>query len=103
MRISDWSSDVCSSDLIGRAVSKGLEAEITVTPIDRLVLGLNGSLNDAQVTKLTASEAAISGAVKNARLASPHLQGSFFGSYGYDLPSGEIGRASGRERVCQYV
>src|SRR3546814_19782933 len=80
LRISDWSSDVCSSDL-------GLEAEITVTPIDRLVLGLNGSLNDAQVTKLTASEAAISGAVKNARLASPHLQGSFFGSYGYDLPS----------------
>src|SRR3546814_11105503 len=111
MRISDWSSDVCSSDLrwfggkltanlaayyidwrniqvqanrqsdsiqfatnIGRAVSKGLEAEITVTPIDRLVLGLNGSLNDAQVTKLTASEDAISGAVKNARLASPHLE-----------------------------
>src|SRR3546814_17757744 len=106
MRISDWSSDVCSSDLrwfggkltanlaayyidwrniqvqanrqsdsiqfatnIGRAVSKGLEAEITVTPIDRLVLGLNGSLIDAQWTKLTASEAAISGAVKNARLA----------------------------------
>src|SRR3546814_15282592 len=48
MRISDWSSDVCSSDL----------------------------------------------AVKNARLASPHLQGSFFGSYGYDLPSGATGFTS---------
>src|SRR3546814_10589789 len=104
MRISDWSSDVCSSDLrwfggkltanlaayyidwrniqvqanrqsdsiqfatnIGRAVSKGLEAEITVTPIDRLVLGLNGSLNDAQVTKLTASEDR-----KSTRLNSSH-------------------------------
>src|SRR3546814_10924385 len=116
MRISDWSSGVCSSDLwfggkltanlaayyidwrniqvqanrqsdsiqfatnIGRAVSKGLEAEITVTPIDRLVLGLNGSLNDDQVTKLQASEAANSGAVKNAR---------------------QTGKATGRGRVCR--
>src|SRR3546814_19488016 len=62
--------------------------------LDRLVRGLNGSLNDAQVTKLTASEAAMSGAVKNARLAAPHLQGSFFGSYGYDLPSGATGFTS---------
>src|SRR3546814_8458892 len=93
MRISDWSSDVCSSDLrwfggkltanlaayyidwrniqvqanrqsdsiqfatnIGRAVSKGLEAEITVTPIDRLVLGPNGSMNESQVPNLTRAE-----------------------------------------------
>src|SRR6185312_14283462 len=36
---------------VGRAVSKGLEAEITITPVRGLELGLNGSLNDARVTE----------------------------------------------------
>lgn len=79
---------------IGRAVSKGLEAEITLTPVHGLVLGLNGALNNAKVTSLTAQQAAISGAVKGARLASPHLQGSFYGTYSYDLMSGATGFSS---------
>ena len=33
---------------VGRAASKGLEAEITIIPAHGLVLGLNGSLNDVQ-------------------------------------------------------
>ncbi len=70
---------------VGRALSKGLEAEITVRPARGLELGLNGSLNDARVTELSAEEAVISGAVKGARLASPHLQGSFYGIYEYPL------------------
>ncbi|MFV3076806.1 TonB-dependent receptor [Niveispirillum fermenti] len=70
---------------IGGAVSKGLEAEVTLRPIPRLTLGLNAALNDAKVTKLSPQEAQISGAVKGVRLASPHVQGSFFGSYGYTL------------------
>lgn len=76
---------------VGRAESKGLEAEITVAPVRGLVLGLNGSLNEAEVTELSAQESAISGAVKGSRLASPHLQGSFFGTYNYGLGGSATG------------
>jgi outer membrane receptor protein involved in Fe transport len=76
---------------VGQAVSKGLEAEIVVAPASGLTFGLNGSLSDAKVTNLSASEAAISGAVDGARLAAPRLQGAFFGSYTYELGSGATG------------
>ena len=79
---------------VGRAVSKGIEAEISFSPVRSLVFGLNGSLNDAKVTELTAQEAAISGAVDGARLASPHLQGSFFGTWTYHLGTGVGGFSS---------
>jgi len=79
---------------VGRAVSKGLEAEITVTPVHGLELGLSGSLNGAKVTELSAQEAVISGAVKGAQLASAHVQGSFFGSYNYRLSRSLTGFSS---------
>jgi outer membrane receptor protein involved in Fe transport len=79
---------------IAGAVSKGLEAEIAVKPVHGLTLGLNGSLNDAKITDITAEQAAISGAVKGARLASPHVQGSLYGTYNYDLMSGAKGFTS---------
>src|SRR3546814_4317623 len=65
MRISDWSSDVCSSDLQSPVAAAG----------DHLV-----------------------GAVDAARL---HLRRRL--DPGAALPLDEIGRASCRERVCQYV
>jgi len=76
---------------VGRAASKGIEAEITFSPARGLLFGLNGSLNEAKVTQLSAQEAAISGAVDGARLASPHLQGAFFGSYDYNMGGGARG------------
>jgi iron complex outermembrane receptor protein len=79
---------------VGRAASQGLEAEITVTPMSGLVFGLNGSLNEAKVTELSAQEAVISGAVEDARLASPRLQGSFFGTYSYKLGGSVTGFSS---------
>ncbi|MEP7244672.1 MAG: TonB-dependent receptor [Gammaproteobacteria bacterium] len=79
---------------VGRAESKGLEAEITVTPVSGLVFGLNGSLNEAKVTELSAEEAVISGSVKGSRLASPHLQGSFYGTYSYKLGGSNTGFTS---------
>ena len=79
---------------VGRAVSKGLEAEVTVMPVHGLELGLNGSLNSAKVTELSAEEAIISGAVKDAPLASPRLQGSLFGTYNYRYTSGVTGFSS---------
>jgi iron complex outermembrane receptor protein len=79
---------------VGRAESKGLEAEITVTPATGLTFGLNGSWNEAKVTELSAQEAIISGAVKGSRLASPHLQGSFYGTYSYALGGTATGFSS---------
>ncbi len=70
---------------VGRAASKGIEAELVLTPARGLVLGLNGSWNDSKVTQISAQEAAISGAVKGSRLAAPHVQGSFYGAYRYGL------------------
>ena len=79
---------------VGRAASQGLEAEITVTPARGLVLGLKASLNEAEVTELSAQEAMISGAVQDSSLASPRLQGSFFGTYNYDLSAAVTGFTS---------
>ena len=70
---------------IGAARSKGVELELLAFPAKGLTVGLNGSLNEAKVTDLTAAEAAISGAVQGARLASPKVQGSLFVNYAWDL------------------
>src|SRR3546814_5946733 len=76
MRISDWSSDVCSSDLlgldglaVGRHQHRGHQAERAET------LGDGVGLHVAVVV-----------------LAGPH-----------EGTRPQIGRASCRERVCQYV
>src|SRR3546814_1172122 len=72
MRISDWSSDVCSSDLTG------LSQAATVR------VGLAAGARDAE------------GLVRAGWIAV--IMAVCFGTC-----SGEIGRASCRERVCQYV
>ncbi|WP_227878830.1 TonB-dependent receptor [Caulobacter segnis] len=73
---------------IGAARSKGIELELLAYPAKGLTVGLNGSLNEAKVTELSPAEAAISGAVVGARLASPKVQGSLFVNYGWDLTPG---------------
>ena len=75
---------------IGEAESYGLEFELFARPVRGLSIALNGSINEAKVTELTPSEAAISGTVVGARLASPHFQGS--GTVRYEF---EIGPRSG--------
>lgn len=70
---------------IGAARSKGFEFEIAAAPVTDLKLGLNGSFNDARVTELSQSEAAISGAVSGVRLAAPKFQGAAFVQYDFDL------------------
>src|SRR3546814_9062141 len=67
MRISDWSSDVCSSDLSPSSAS----TVAALVPVIR----------------------AVSVIEKPSRAVSSSIC----------RPSGEIGRASCRERVCQYV
>src|SRR3546814_5066450 len=77
MRISDWSSDVCSSDLKD------------FTPIGMVVDYTNVLLIGPQIPAKSVSELI--------NYAKAHPEAVSFGS------AGEIGRASCRERVCQYV
>src|SRR3546814_3610047 len=82
MRISDWSSDVCSSDL--------QQALGTVGGGDRLQERRRGGI--AHV--VDRDEVAALGADERIGRAADHVEGE---------PLGQIGRASCRERVCQYV
>src|SRR3546814_3004499 len=75
MRISDWSSDVCSSDLAGAVVEAADLAEL------------------AAATKLPL--AALEQTVASVRRCVEGEESDPFGR--------AIGRASCRERVCQYV
>src|SRR3546814_9164616 len=78
MRISDWSSDVCSSDL-------DVDAQLTAGP-DAVLL------HDLREGKFAPGEcpADVAQVVED-------------GLGRADGAAGEIGRASCRERVCQYV
>src|SRR3546814_5262916 len=81
MRISDWSSDVCSSDL------HGMTFGIVGHGVHAVVHGRDGVLE------------------LGVRL---HHMVAFHEGFHRDLPvswkhGAEIGRASCRERVCQYV
>src|SRR3546814_21082551 len=102
MRISDWSSDVCSSDLTlavgpvavvslmtasaaGAVATQGtalyLEAAITLAALSGIMLAVLGFLRLGFLANL---------------LSHPVISG-------FITASGKIGRASCRERVCQYV
>src|SRR3546814_3209901 len=82
MRISDWSSDVCSSDLDAAKA----KAKAAVKPVEVRILVDHQDYQVNQVVKLPADELP---AAKDAGWADDH--------------PAEIGRASCRERVCQYV
>src|SRR3546814_10792125 len=77
MRISDWSSDVCSSDLCGRPFR-----------IHERMFGL----------QVEACAEAASGARQHHR-----AHGTVINQRVQDRVEVQIGRASCRERVCQYV
>src|SRR3546814_10817463 len=88
MRISDWSSDVCSSDLAGQTanVERNLREALSLDPVDATALEAlaeyqyrNGRYMDAR-------------AFSQRRLAAAPATAAV-----------QIGRASCRERECQYV
>ena len=70
---------------IGAARSKGFEVEIGVIPARDVFIGLNAAYNDSKITKLSTTEAVVSGAVLGHRLSAPRLQGAAYVSYGFDL------------------
>src|SRR3546814_10116455 len=94
MRISDWSSDVCSSDLL---VQQCFAARRHRTPSDRADNAVRIILEGVQVGRLDDPR----------RRSGPAGSDQACGQTGAELQSGEsrheIGRASCRERVWQYV
>ncbi|MDR6850530.1 outer membrane receptor protein involved in Fe transport [Sphingomonas sp. BE123] len=70
---------------IGAARSKGFEVEMGIIPAKDVFIGLNAAYNDSKITKLSTTEAVVSGAVLGHRLSAPRLQGAAYISYGFDL------------------
>src|SRR3546814_20869043 len=94
MRISDWSSDVCSSDLLDVSLEK---AKIGPELLESLGKGLNNLAESAKkMNTLSDAAVATNDYAKNVQSASKSLSEM---NKSYD----EIGRESCRERVCQYV
>src|SRR3546814_18135298 len=108
MRISDWSSDVCSSDLSDRRRHRHQGGHRSRTE-------LTSNRERRFMNKATSidTQAAAPAADTRSRVAKPdHVPDELvrdIDMYALDgIEAGyheawEIGRASGRERVCQYV
>src|SRR3546814_7132552 len=93
MRISDWSSDVCSSDLIHIGKSHVLGGEFIVVVIDCS----HHLQRDVAVDQVVCRKEIEVGAhrIEAERISEGQVAGRRVHQ--------EIGRASCRERVCQYV
>src|SRR3546814_15970592 len=89
MRISDWSSDVCSSDLV------------IVPPLTSQYLNLTKNSSLAVVIGYPDLVSVFSGTVLNQTGQAVEVIAITMAVY--LTISLKIGRASGRERVCQYV
>src|SRR3546814_13404667 len=97
MRISDWSSDVCSSDL---KVEKGTEGYDDKNRVAEYLTPNPASPGNKGWVLLSAGQYntnpnATQGAGGASGVGAPAAQPGLFGR--------QIGRASCRERVCQYV
>src|SRR3546814_14986995 len=107
MRISDWSSDVCSSDLFSCSVADPCldgvvrgkdmtyENQIYGTKLTNIVVNGRFTGNRLEIEQLTAK--AGDGTVQAKGFV------SLASADGYPMNIAEIGRASGRERVGQCV
>src|SRR3546814_11607034 len=103
MRISDWSSDVCSSDLRSRYYHEWLQPQdfahtMGVTPLaeDGIVFNLS-LLRSAAAGPYRADE------VRRFERLQSHLRRALRTAQRLDLLTAKVGRASCGERVCQYV
>src|SRR3546814_20245411 len=125
MRISDWSSDVCSSDLLVRwcgEVSRLYDAreyDVVVASGEQVTVGLLAmALQDIGVNarswlgwKIPFRTDGIHGKARIARNETAEMENRLShgqaagvaGSQGVGPDARKIGQASGRERVCQYV
>src|SRR3546814_1510827 len=99
MRISDWSSDVCSSDLVSAEAQRLLAKA-------HHQLGAHDARGEAgEVLDFGGEHQLATRLVRRGRGLSLDDQRGQVGASGVDRRGepGEIGRASCRERACQYV
>src|SRR3546814_19076448 len=100
MRISDWSSDVCSSDLVLRAGGQTVLPDDQRAPFAGAVAVEARDIQGAVIEQVGVRGAVrrVEGAVGNELVDAPrcrivaHVKGD-----------AEIGRAACRDRECQYV
>src|SRR3546814_15837650 len=99
MRISDWSSDVCSSDLFGAqlALVSGLTQDARARKAAPVAKAREGDFNELQAVQIRDQPPRIL-----ARLE-PHRGRVGLFEKGVERDRRQLGRASCRERVCQYV
>src|SRR3546814_20876940 len=106
MRISDWSSDVCSSDLPLNTAYRSAEVEYFLTDAEPSVVvcdSKNLEWIEALAKKTNIANVYTLDADGGGSLAvAAASQGSQFQTV-QSQPDDQIGRASGRERGCQYV
>src|SRR3546814_16175013 len=98
MRISDWSSDVCSSDLRGLTVREVVEGAEVIATLGERILGRSASIDIKHPLSgevlMKAGELIEERDVD--RIETAGVESAL-------IRSVQIGRASCRERVCQYV
>src|SRR3546814_20744138 len=112
MRISDWSSDVCSSDLSAAAIKSGgttrRAAKMVVLDADHPDIESFVEwkvVEEQKVAALVAGSKSASACLSEVMTACSLGDGEdrFDPKANQGLRKAEIGRASCRERVCQYV
>src|SRR3546814_4966405 len=97
MRISDWSSDVCSSDLQGDVDARGVAGHRLVDFVKHLNTSKDALFSKVGSYEMTEED--------------QEVEVAFQWNTGYNADGihsfangiNKIGRASCRERVCQYV
>src|SRR3546814_20850608 len=101
MRISDWSSDVCSSVLAASGVRRQRGGNVAVADEDMIeppkACGGSGELPTVE------GECGEVGKGRGGSQTTPPVSDPSAGHFRGPAGRREIGRASCRERVCQYV
>src|SRR3546814_1624132 len=107
MRISDWSSDVCSSDLFAVARIAGIQAAKKTSDLIPLCHPLMLTSVKVELNAEGEDRVRIVARCKLSGQTGVEMEALTAASVAaltiYDMCKAEIGRASCRERVCQYV
>src|SRR3546814_17178981 len=98
MRISDWSSDVCSSDLLAAAADDHAAGNAAAAVAAGVALVIVGTGMDDERRAIGIEQPAVAFETRT-----DEVQRRAADLVGFDHEIGQIGRASCRARVCQYV
>src|SRR3546814_21102986 len=107
MRISDWSSDVCSSDLAGKALPADADQRLRDRTAERVAgAGQDDDVGGELLDRDLHREREVIGRENlMAESIIPHIgriAGEAAPDMAADVDQRQIGRASCRERECQY-